>query len=249
MRSGQRLPSIPNVRTAENLRFDLGSAIQAEHICLESEEPIFADRPRGSRVGPTLTVTSSPRGFETELAFRADHQLEVRTRRRREPVRHYVVDLRFVEAEPVVERRVAWRCWQAAATLAALGLLGYGLSPEFAVAGWKQAGWQVSIGLLTGAACMGLLGWYRTRDVIVLRSVHGAARLAEITGGLGCARGAGTFMAELRRRIEAARSQATQSKQQFLRDEMREHHRLWNAGVLSDSVYDACKRRILEAHG
>jgi hypothetical protein len=236
------------VRNAETMRFEMGPAIRAEHICLESDEFIVAERPRETRVGPALKVASRLRGCETELAFRADHHLAIRTRRRRQPDRDYIVDLRFVESEPVTGRRIAWRCWQATAALVALGVLGSWLDTRVSDPRWQQVGLQASIGLLTAAFCAGLLGWYRTREIIELRSVHGAVRLAEVTGGLGSSRAAETFLAELRRRIEAARSQAAQSKQQFLRDEMREHHRLWNEGVLSDASYDASKRRILQAH-
>jgi hypothetical protein len=98
------------------------------------------------------------------------------------------------------------------------------------------------------AVCFGLVGVLRTRDVVELRSVHGDAPLAGIAGRLGSARAAGSFVAELAQRVKAAVAQSAQSKQQFLRDEMREHHRLWSEGVLSDAVYEASKLRILRAH-
>ena len=41
----------------------------------------------------------------------------------------------------------------------------------------------------------------------------------------------------------------TQSRQAFLRDELREHRRLFEAGVLSGDAYEAGKRRILQAQG
>lgn len=227
----------------------MGPAIRAEHICLESDEPVVAARPCATAGGPTLKVVSNLRGCETELTIGGDHRLAIRSRRRRQPLRQYVVDLRFVDAEPVVERRVAWRCWQATAALAALGALWYWPGPQLSDPVWQQAGLQASIGLLTAALCTGLFAWYRTRETIELRSRHGGALLAEVTGSLGCSRAAGDFIAEMGRRIEAARSQAGQTRQQVLRDEMREHHRLWNEGVLSDTRYDASKRRILQAHG
>lgn len=210
--------------------------MRAEHICLASDEFLVEERPRAIGVGPTVRVASGLRGCETELSLRADHQLVVRTRRRRRPVRKYSLDLRFVAVGPVTQRRIAWISWGATASLAALGVSG-------------QIAVLPSIGCLVAALGVGLIGWYRTRESIVLRSVHGGAPLAELTGGLGSCRSLGSFMAELGRRIEAARSQATQSKQQFLRDEMREHHRLWSEGVIPDTIYDASKRRILQAHG
>lgn len=229
-------PSIRTVRNVDHLAVEMGAAMRAEHICLASDEFLVEEQPRAIGVGPTVKVASGLRGCEVELSLRADHQLVVRTLRRRRPARKYSLDLRFVAAEPVIRRRIAWISWGAAAALVALGVSG-------------EAVLLPTIGCLVAAPCAGLIGWYRTRENIELHSIHGAAPLAEITGGLGCSRSLASFMAELGRRIEAARSQVTQSKQQFLRDEMREHHRLWSEGVLPDAVYDAGKRRILRAHG
>lgn len=229
-------PSIQTVRNVEHPAIEMGPAMRAEHICLASEEILVEEQPRATGVGPTIKVASGLRGCETELLLCADHQLVIRTRRRRRPVRKYRLDLRFVAVEPVTERRIAWSSWGAAAALAALGVSG-------------QVAPLASLGCLGIALCVGLIGWYRTHETIELRSVHGAAPLAELTGELGCSRGLDSFIAELGRRIEAARSQVAQSNQQFLRDEMREHHRLWSEGVLPDAIYDASKRRILQAHG
>lgn len=224
-------PSIRTVRNVEHLAVEMGAAMRAEHICLASDEILVEERPREIGVGPTVRVASSLRGCETELSLRADHQLVIRTRRRRRPVHKYSLDLRFVVAEPVTRRRIAWSSWGATVVLVSLAAL------------------LPSVVLLMAAAGAALSGWYHTGETIELRSVHGAAPLALVIGNLGCSRSLESFMAELGRRIEAARSQVAQSKQQFLRDEMREHHRLWSEGVLPDAIYDASKRRILQAHG
>jgi hypothetical protein len=236
------------VSSVQNLNVDVALALRAEHICLESDEFVTVQRPNVVRVGPTFRFASTLRGLETELAFCTDRRLAVRCRRPRQPERKYVVDLRFVEVEPVASRRIAWRCWQATLGLAVLGALALWLALRFAGPEWQRVGLQASVVLLTTALCAGVLGWYRTRETIQLRSVHGDAVLAEVAGGLGCAREAGRFQVELGRQVAAARSEAAQSKQQYLRDEMREHHRLWSEGVLSDATYDASKRRILQAH-
>jgi hypothetical protein len=52
----------------------------------------------------------------------------------------------------------------------------------------------------------------------------------------------------LSRRVADARARAPQSRQQFLRDELREHRRLFEEGVLPEPVYEAGKQRILKAH-
>jgi hypothetical protein len=237
------------MRRALPLQVDRVLGFNTEHISLASDEPIVPDRPiELVRRGPSFTFASRLLGCETELTFSSDHRLLVRTRRRRGPTCKYVIDLRFVDATAVAGRRIAWRWWQAAATLAVLVALVQWVTLQFADPDWQEVGLQGSIGCATAAVCVGLYGLYRTRESVELRSLHGAARLAEITGSLGCAKAVQSFAAELAQQVEAARSQAPQSKQQFLRDEMREHHRLWNEGVLSDPAYEASKRRILQSH-
>ena len=110
-------------------------------------------------------------------------------------------------------------------------------------------GMPAAIGLLMATLCLGTLALYRTHDTIELLSVHGRAVLAEITGNVGISRATGDFVAEIGRRTADARAQQRQSKQQFLRDELREHRRLFEDGVLGEAAYEAGKRRILQAHG
>ena len=166
----------------------------------------------------------------------------VRLDRPGKTIRKYVVDLRFIHAE--AETRIAWRLWLATAALAGLGTLSYWLASH----GWHQIGSQAPIVVATASVCVGLLGLYQTRVTIDLRSTHGDAQLAEVIGSLGNTRDARLFIDELSQRVETARGLPAQSKQHFLRDEMREHYRLWREGVLSEAAYEASKRRILAAH-
>lgn len=236
-----------DVRRAHRPNFvELGS--KAEHICLESEEVVVAEPRLAVRSGPTFRFESRLPAAETEFTFSTDHRLTVRSHRPRRPVCKYVIDLRFVDPDAIVGRRIAWRWWQGAAVLAGLAALGQWLPARFGDADWQQATWPAAAALAITAACLGFVGLLRTRDIVELRSVHGAAPLAGIAGRLGSARTTGSFVAELAHRVNAALARSAQSKQQFLRDEMREHHRLWSEGVLSDAVYEASKLRILRAH-
>ena len=225
-----------------------GSLRLHEHVCLESGELLDVARPLHACPGPRYTFVSPGRGCETEFAFSADHRLTVRLRSPKQVPRKHFLDLRFVDPATVAVRRIAWRLWQASAGLGAIGVLVHALVPALAGPAWQAFALPATIGLATAAVCVALVAICRTREIVELRSLHGGARLVGITGGLGSARDTAQFAAELSRRVEAARGQTMQTKQQFLRDEMREHHRLWQEGVLSDRVYESSKRRILRAH-
>lgn len=241
-------PSIGRVRQAASPQLDFAPGIQVEHVCLESDELVFDGRCLGAPVGPSLTITSQLRGCMTELTVLEGHQLAVRTQRPQRPERRYVLDLRFIDGEPVTRRFIAWRCWLASVALAALAGAGYRLAAMPEVAPWLHMALPGSIGSLAAAVCIGMLALYRTHETIQLRSVHGRAVLVEITGSPGCSRSAAAFAAEMARRIDEARARVAQSKQRFLCDELHEHRRLLEEGVLAPDVYEAGKRRILRAH-
>jgi hypothetical protein len=189
------------------------------------------------------------RGCETDLAWLDGHRLEVRVRRPRRAGLRYEIELRFVDGDTVTRRRIAWRCWQASLMPAALSATSFWLANLPGDPGWIGTGLPGSIGLLVAAFGVGALALYRTHDTIQLLSLHGRAVLVAITGNVGCSRATSAFAAEIGRRIAAARAHVPQSKQRFLRDELREHRRLLEEGVLSDGTYEAGKRRILQAHG
>jgi hypothetical protein len=78
--------------------------------------------------------------------------------------------------------------------------------------------------------------------------MHGAARLLECTGGLGTFRVFRPFMAPLAAHIRLAAGARRHTKAEHLRDEMREHLRLKESGVLSAGEYEKAKARILGQH-
>jgi len=225
---------------------DLTAGQVFEHICLESDDVITAAR-RDGRMGPSFRFVSRVLRRETELAFITDHRLTVRLRRRRKPMRQHIVDLRFIDADAIVERRFDWRTLLAASALAGLGALTGCVAVLISELRWQQVGIQSSFVLAAAAVLAGIVPLYRHLSTFELRSVHGDARLVRVMGGLGDSRTRQAFIAELSGRVEAARGKP-RSTQQFLCDEMREHHRLWNEGVLSDVGYETSKRRILAAH-
>ena len=62
------------------------------------------------------------------------------------------------------------------------------------------------------------------------------------------ARAGKQFFVELIKSINAAKAERPQERPQFLRDAMREHHRLRELGVISEEQYEHSKARILASH-
>jgi hypothetical protein len=228
------------------LNVALADAVEAEHICLESDEIVVERRIGTKRIGPCITITNRLRGCATELAVLDGHRLEVRTRHPRGADQRYVVDLRFVDAAPLIRRHVGWRLWQACLLLGMLALLTAWLAtPTRAL---LATPWLLPLALASTSIGAAALAVYRTYETVAFLSIHGRTVLVEATGGLRCRRACGEFVAALERRVTEARRTAAQPKQQFLRDELREHRRLFEDGVLSEARYETGKRSILRAH-
>ena len=105
------------------------------------------------------------------------------------------------------------------------------------------------LGGLSGlAVCAALISMYRTTETLALFSVCGRARLLELTGGVGSFRDIRRFSRALAAHVQIAIARRRSSRAAHLRDEMREHLRLKEAGVLSEEEYEISKVRILARH-
>ena len=224
---------------------------RAEHISIESDHDYVTAAVKGigrRKVLTSYSLRSRLHGCETELAILEDHYLAVRSVRPHGEPKKYEFDLRFVKAKPVRVRHISW-FWLALA----LGFAALGGAALWTLAAAPQRSWLdpvLATALATLAASIGaaLMFLRRTTESLEFTSVHGEITLAGVTGGIGSARSGKKFFVELIKTINAAKAARPQSRQQVLRDEMREHHRLRELGVLSEKQYEASKARILAAH-
>jgi len=218
-----------------------------EHIVLESDERKVPALRTARKVHSRLRVQSSVRRRASELALIDYCYLSVRTWRSRSPDAQYVLDLRFVDPALRLSRHVAWRFLAASAVLAVLAVaLAWRISASSTP--WRHE-WLLPLGGLFGlAVCAALVGLYRTTKTLVLFSVSGRARLLELTGGVGSFRAMRSFSRTLAAHVRIASARRRRSRAEHLRDEMREHLRLKEAGVLSEKEYEMSKARILAKH-
>jgi hypothetical protein len=143
-------------------------------------------------------------------------------------------------------RRIAWKWLLVCVALGLSGAAALALPPE----GVLSSSPATLAGASALCAAVGAFWLFvrRTTESLEFRSVHGQATLVSVVGGIGSARAGKRFFVELIRSINAAKHERAQQKQQFLRDEMREHYRLRELGVLSEEQYEQSKARILAEH-
>lgn len=223
---------------------------RAEHISLESSPDVVATplRHPHRKTLSSFKLNSRLRGSTTEVSLLDDHYLSVRNQLSGEEPSKYVLDLRFANPRPVIVRRVAWVCLglTLALLLGSAGALWWAASSAATL--WTHPGFFAGVaGILAGAAGA-FFFLRRTTESLQFTSVHGEATLVNITGGIGSAKAGRKFFVDVIRSISAAKLARPQSKQLFLRDEMREHHRLRELNVLGQEEYEASKARILRAH-
>ena len=222
---------------------------RGEHIHIEAEPgSVAAPTPhRLRKVRTSYVLKSRLRGCETEVSILEDHYVTVRTVRPDAQARKYEFDLRFANPKPLRVRSISWFWLTLASSMIALAAGGLWAT-------WTDAGrWSNAIfltALVTLFASGGALIMFLRRTVESLEfiSMHGGATLVSVVGGIGSARAGKRFFIDLIKSINAAKAARPQDRPQFLRDEMREHHRLRELGVLTDLQYEQSKARILSSH-
>src|SRR5262249_22326781 len=114
---------------------------------------------------------------------------------------------------------------------------------------WWRTEW-LPVSLVVAAVWAGttLVGLYRTTETISLRSTCGGARLLEDTRRPRAFRPPLPLAPKLLAHIRLAAAARRHTKAEHLRDEMREHQRLRELGVLSVGDYEVSKARILGQH-
>jgi hypothetical protein len=236
---------------AEQVQTDSRAVVVArsEHIHIEAEPGIVATATpnRRRRVRSSFALKSRLRGCETEIAILEDHFAAVRTVRPDAQPCNYEVDLRFASPKPVRVRSISWFWLALAGCLALLAVGGIGSTWSDA-ARWSSPIFLTALLTLLAAGVAMMLFLRRTVESLEFVSMHGGATLLSVAGGIGSARSGKHFFIELIKSINAAKTARPQERPQFLRDEMREHHRLRELGAISEQQYEQSKARILASY-
>ncbi len=221
---------------------------RAEHISLEGESPESRAKPNPASPLEHYELSKGGRGVTTGVSILRDHYVQVETQRTGSMTDEFMVDLRFVDPRASGVRKLPWPFLYAAigsTLLTAIGIVLYALMPNVAK---SIGGLFTPIGL--GALSVGLfvLSFYLTTETLSFESVHGKVPVIAIIGHVGMMRRAAPCVAQIAKQIKDARRQLNQSRQAYLRDEMREHTRLHGQGLLTDEQYTKARGRILQAH-
>ncbi len=222
--------------------------INAEHISLQSETVEVVAKPIPRKPVVKYQLRSRARGSLTRVSILQGHFVNVNIKRARMLPQEHTIDLRFVDPRPIGIRKVGWPWMYVAIGFTALALIAGAFAIFFASPFARLWAVPTAIVLATFTISSYLLCLYFTTESVVFVSQHGRARVIPITGGLGTTRAARKCAIDIVKHIGAARKASKQPRGHYLRDEMREHSRLRDAGVISEEQYDDAVARILKAH-
>lgn len=220
--------------------------IQLTASAVPEDEPSLEERP--IRLRFDLVQRNPSRGIHRQFAVGSDDRLHVAEQARRLK-RSYQVGLAFLDPEP--HRRLILAKWWAylagACLLATLALtalsstkIGSALSfPLFSVVVLCAA-----LGIVSLLALI-----YRSRLLLYYRTRHGGVALVEFLWGRPSRRDYQDFIARLSGAIREAQRNYAGGLERVLADELREHRRLHESGIIDSGAYNAAKGRILAAHG
>ncbi|HTE40963.1 MAG TPA: hypothetical protein VK629_09030 [Steroidobacteraceae bacterium] len=223
-------------------------SLGGEHISLQSDALEAGARPVHRKALVKYQLRSRARGSQTRVVILEGQFVGVHVKRGRKFEQDYNVDLRFVDPRPIGIRKIVWP-WMFVAIALTLIAVGAGVFITSFASPDAQL-WAVPAGIVLGTLTISsyLICLYFATESVVFISTHGRARVIVITGGLGTTRAARECALDVVKHINLARKQSKQTRQMYLRDEMREHSRLHEAGVLSEEQYTDAKKRILHAH-
>jgi len=224
------------------------AALNAEHISLQSETVEVSARVVPRKPLVKYQLRSRARGTTTRVTILDGQFVAVNLKRARASEQEHTVDLRFVDPRPVGIRKVGWPWMYVAIAFTVLAAIAGVYAVAFASPMARL--WAVPTAIVLGTLTISsyLLCLYFTTESLLFVSTHGRARVIVITGGLGTTRAARDCAVDIVKHVKLARKQPKQTRQSFLRDEMREHTRLHAQGIIPDEHFTDAKTRILQAH-
>lgn len=214
----------------------------SEHILLEGDELDITEDIAATRAPQQhFHVTNRSHANQTEMILFEGGWLSLRHHRRNKPGVARMINLRFVDPKPTITRHFAKRTLLASLILGAAGAIAAALA-------WYSVAVIVSVPasilLFTASAVFFVTCAYRTRKDVVFFTRTGQAPVIELMATLGSFRALRQIVPKLVAAIEIS-SIPDEDRQKQLRLEMREHYRLREGGVLTQSECTDSTQRIL----
>lgn len=216
---------------------------QAEHIYIEDELAAQSVEPR--TVARQFRIRNRVRGVVTELTLYREGLLRVRIGRRNKVLKDYLVEMRFLDPDPILRRHLSTRClW----TALGCGLASLGAGTLLPLTGIAGAAWPASILLATAAVIALLMCVYRSEERHIFRTAIGKARVVSLRASFGCMRRFRAAVRDIQSTVRQS-ARAAEHDRRYLRAEMQAHYRLAETGVITRKACSEGTALILSRFG
>jgi len=234
--SDTRLPSIDDFANAEHCVLE---DVTLQHPALV---PPLHDNSEAREISEEVTIQDKLRGRRTFVRIYAEGWVDLEVEHRGKARSHHRIDLRYLDPVPAIHRHYPIRLLQSAAITG--GLTGLFAIP--AVLGWL-ASFTISATIVGTIATFAILfaAYYLSHEKINFQTLHGRADAIRFGAGFGTIRRFHKLIPKLVDVIADAAESIHAETAVYLRAEMREHYRLRNDGILSETECAESTGRIL----
>ena len=215
---------------------------ESEHIYIGDEAQDPDNNPR--TVSKRVRIKNFARGVVSELTFYAEGFLNIREGTRKKLIKDHTLELRFVDPDPAIERRIASRWLWTALVLAVVTLASYVLLPITELSSYASAT-TILLGTLTAVAF--LLFINKSEECIRFYTASGRAEVLSLASSFGCVRKARRTARAIQTSINGAGSGTYDVR--YLRAEMQAHYRLRENGVITPQACADGTAQILSKFG
>lgn len=217
-----------------------------EHISLGDDFAVLAGAEEPEKVTERFEYRNRTCGKRAELILYEEGYLRVREWQRKRRVRDYLLSLRFMGTKTTVTRKLPMRVLHVAAGFAGFGAL---CSLIAWLTTWGGFFVPAAVVSFVGTVLSMMLFLYLAHEKTMFSTASGGAVALTLRGTADSFKRCRAMIPEIQSAIEAAQTKNVQNRSEYLRQEMREHYRLREFGVIDQDVCGDATRKILSEFG
>ena len=220
------------------------SGMVAEHIYIGDET--FESSAEPINISGRAQVRNRVDGTFVELDFYEEGFLKVREHRKDKLRKEQLLDLQFLNPNPVTTQHAATGFLRSAL---ACGLLAIATSVAVPTTTYSQYAMSTTAVLGTLAVLLLLFCVYGSRSEHLFQTASGQAVVLTLSSSLGCKRQVRDIALNIRRSIVEASRGTDSCDVRYLRAEMQAHYKLAETGVISRQACSDSTKLILSKFG
>lgn len=217
-----------------------------EHISLGEDFTVLASAEEPEKIAQRFAYQNRTCGKRAELILYEEGFLRVREWKRKKRVRDYLLSLRFMGTDTTVTRKLPKRVLYIAAGSAGFGATSWLLAW---LSTWDIFFISATVAGFAGTVIASMLFLFLAHEKMMFSTASGNAVALTLLGTADSFKRCRAMIPEIQRAIEEAQAKNIQNRSDYLRQEMREHYRLKEFGVIDPDICSEATLKILSEFG